>query len=523
MNRKLVAIVLSIGVLWLVRLPSPSRAQAPPERRPVVLVHGFGATWQSWEAYLGATGYLAGIGREGFAVGDGQVAGSLNTGNLLDPTQRTNTIAENAAILGAYIDAVRDATGAPQVDLIAHSMGGLISRYYIDRVMEKRTVAQLIMLGSPQLGTDCANLPAAAGLYLPATLELRPSYVSGLFNPQITRRHGVPFYILAGTPIHERLRSPCTDVPSDTVISRRSARGTVGFSSEMPVLHTDMNRSPDVFARFVSPLLLRPTSEIPFGPDPTGPDPPAPPLQFTRVYTGHVAAGEAVTHTVHIDAVAVASFALYDPTRSLTVTVQGAGGNTIRLDPATHGLQVIDDPQTLLYLGYGFNDPRPGPWRVALRPTRRTPSGGATYALSTQYVGGATLEATSSTLLPTRGEEVDLSAVLRLGDDSLALREAVARIRAPDGSVQRLSLRPVADHYSAAWIPGHSGLHAIDLTVVGTAPGDLTVERGAFLVVEVQPTSAHTRTRRLIVIGVLLLGFLAVLGGRSLRRRSRSL
>jgi len=51
--------------------------------------------------------------------------------------------------------------------------------------------------------------------------------------------------------------------------------------------------------------------------------------------------------TLNIDQVAVASFALYDPTRSLTVTVRGASGNVIALDAARNGLIEVDDPATL--------------------------------------------------------------------------------------------------------------------------------------------------------------------------------
>jgi pimeloyl-ACP methyl ester carboxylesterase len=111
--------------------------------RPVVMVHGFSSSWEAWVKYVGPEGYLAASGLAGFAVGDGRVPGTLNTGNLAAPDQRTNTIAENAVILGKYIANVRQATGAQTVDLIAHSMGGLISRYYIDGVMQRRDVSHM--------------------------------------------------------------------------------------------------------------------------------------------------------------------------------------------------------------------------------------------------------------------------------------------------------------------------------------------------------------------------------------------
>ena len=143
--------------------------------RPVVMVHGFISSWQTWNNYLTPGGFLASLGLQGFAVGDGQVPGVLNTGVITNPPGRTNTLAQNAEILGQYISGVKEKTGAEMVDLLVHSMGGMISRYYIDRVMQDRDVAQLIMLGSPMGGSDCSVLPAALGFYLPASIEIRES------------------------------------------------------------------------------------------------------------------------------------------------------------------------------------------------------------------------------------------------------------------------------------------------------------------------------------------------------------
>jgi triacylglycerol lipase len=55
------------------------------------------------------------------------------------------------------IDEVLAATGAPQVILICHSMGGLASRAYLRRY-GKSKVARLVTLGSPHQGTLLARL-----------------------------------------------------------------------------------------------------------------------------------------------------------------------------------------------------------------------------------------------------------------------------------------------------------------------------------------------------------------------------
>jgi pimeloyl-ACP methyl ester carboxylesterase len=471
-----------------VGIPAGLNASIQVAPRPVVMVHGFASTWEAWVNYLGPDGFLQAIGVPGFAVGDGQVAGVMDTGSLDTPKQRTNSIAENAAVLGEYIANVKKATGAQQVDLVSHSMGGLIARYYIDRVMSDRDVAQLIMIGSPMAGTDCADLPAALGLYLPASLEIRPGYVTDIFNRQVTHRHGVPFHALAGNPILQPFKSPCTQVPSDLAVSLESVTAIPVQVSELPVLHMNLNLSNQVFKEFVEPLLQTPPGGFPQEPDPPQEAAAEPPLQFTRMFTGHLEAGSSQEVTIQIDAgVSVASFALYDTTRTLSVTVRGASGNVIDLDADKNGLVVIQDPTTLFYLGYGFENPKPGAWKVNLATTAKTPASGADYALTAHFVGGATLDAQTDTLLPQAGDPVQLTVKLALGAQALDLEVAQAVIRAPDGGTETLDLTIDGPQGRLTLNPQVSGLYGVDVSVIGRAPDGTTIERTSFLALEVQP------------------------------------
>ena len=455
--------------------------------RPVVMVHGFSSSWEAWVKYLGPTGYLREAGLAGFAVGDGQVAGTMNTGNFAKPTARTNTIAENAAILGEYISRVKETTGAQTVDLIAHSMGGLISRAYIDRVMTTRDVAQLIMLGSPMSGTDCADLPASLGLYLPATLEIRPSYVRSIFNPQVSHRHGVPFHALAGVPIVESFKSPCTDVPTDLAVSLQSVTAIAVHSKQMSVLHMELNLSSQVFDEYVKPLLQTPAGGVPAEPDPQALPLDSENLQFSRLFTGHVDAGSGTEMIIPIDpGIAVASFALYDTTRSLQVSVSGASGNTIELNATKNGLIVVHDPEALIYLGYGFKDPKPGAWRVRLQASAATPAEGADFALTARFVGGTQLVTNLSTLLPATGEELLLTATMLLGSEDVPLREVDASVRRPDGTTEHVALTVKGSQAQTTLQPRLAGLYGIDLTAIGVAADGAPIERSAFLAFEAQ-------------------------------------
>ena len=493
--------------------------------RPVVMAHGFSSSWEAWANYLGPQGYLATAGLRGFAVGDGQVPGVMNTGSLTNPTGRTNTIAENADILRQYIEAVKQQTGSQKIDLVVHSLGGLIARYYIDRLMPEGEVVNLIMLGSPMTGTSCANLPAALGFYMPAVLEFQPSYVQEIFNPQITHRRGVTFSALAGVPLVNPIQSPCAPVPSDLAVSRDSAEGIPMAVVEMPILHTELNTSAEVFDQFVLPHLQTLPGEFTTPSDPVITPPVQEPLQFTRLYTGHINPGETNDLTINIDAnVSVASFALYDSSHSLAVQVTGASGKVLTLDPVTNGLIQVKDPASLVYLGYGFNNPKPGAWLVKLMPTDTTPAAGADYALTAVFQGGAALAAQASTMTPSLNEPMQLTARLELGGQILAINQAQAIIRSADGTAQIINMEQASDSngVQTTWQPAQPGLYGIEININGSAPDGYTIERTAFLTVEVQPDSQRTVIGVLIVVGALALVTLVIVGLMKVLRRKNS-
>ena len=486
-------------------------AQSEPiiiKPRPVVMVHGFISYPETWSPYLGEEGFLASIGLQGFAVGDGQVTGKLNTGVMTDPVRRTNTIAQNAEILGQYIDGVKQKTGAQTVDLVVHSMGGMISRYYIDRVMKDRDVAQLIMLGSPMGGSDCAVLPAALGFFLPASIEIRESYMTGVFNQQVTHRRGIEFFDLGGTAINEAFKSPCTGIPNDTVVSFGSINAITLQSSKLPVIHSNLTLSQEAFDSFVKPLLQKSAGTFPPAPDPAPTSLSESPLEFTRIYTGHVDLGDSAMLTINIDSgLTVASFALYDASRSITTIVRGASGNVIELTPEANGFIQLDDPSSLFYLGYGFQNPKPGPWNITVQATDKTPSGGTDFAVSVYFIGGAKLETTSNTLVPRINEQVRFEAQLSLGGQLLEITKAQAVIKDSDGDIQTLNL-PTGQNISTTWTPTKAGTYAVDIVVTGAAPDGSSIERTDFLAIEVQPNPSKGKiTFNLVAViaGVVLL------------------
>jgi hypothetical protein len=60
--------------------------------------------------------------------------------------------------LGWFIDHVRAATGAAEVDVIGHSMGGMVGRYYVSLAGGDGIVRNLVTIGSPHTGTEVSAL-----------------------------------------------------------------------------------------------------------------------------------------------------------------------------------------------------------------------------------------------------------------------------------------------------------------------------------------------------------------------------
>src|SRR5262249_53498468 len=310
--------------------------------------------------------------------------------------------------------------------------------------------------------------------------------------------------------------------PSDLLVSRSSVGAISAPVTEKPFLHTEMTGSEPAFKDFVGPQLKKQADEYRSDPDPLPPAAASSPAHFTKGITGHVDARTSQEVTVILDRVSVASFALFDPTRSLKVTIRGASGNVINLNPDEHGLIQISDPATMITLGYGFDNPQPGPWRVQLAATPATPKGGADFALSSKVIGGATLNTQADKLVAQTGQPITIRASLTLAQ--APMNESVLRgtVRDSDGKSEEVGFVKSGDENRAIWKPKEPGIYAVDITAKGTTPDGLQVERANFLTVQVEPDPNRAILRlTLLAIGILTL--LTLIGFWLKQRRSRKI
>jgi hypothetical protein len=193
-------------------------------------------------------------------VGEKADKGVMNTGGAFLSTDPTKSIAENARELESYIKYAQEDRNAWHVDIVAHSMGGLISRYYISQIMPGNTpdgrpkVGKLVMLGTPNQGSPCADVMQFAfemvGKNVEAVRQLQQDYVAG-FNRINTNRKGVKFSVLAGDPLPTMCK---TIVWNDGVVPVPSAIWQIADNAKSKSLHTDLTGTSD-FSNFVKPRL----------------------------------------------------------------------------------------------------------------------------------------------------------------------------------------------------------------------------------------------------------------------------
>jgi triacylglycerol lipase len=95
----------------------------------------------------------------------------FQTLSVYDYGMLTHNIPRAAARLGAAIEKLSTASGYDRIHVIGHSLGGLIARYYVQRLGGDSSVHTLVTLATPHQGT---RLAWAAPL-LPLVRQLAPS------------------------------------------------------------------------------------------------------------------------------------------------------------------------------------------------------------------------------------------------------------------------------------------------------------------------------------------------------------
>ncbi|WP_438303313.1 esterase/lipase family protein [Streptomyces sp. HUAS TT11] len=173
----------------------PDAAMLPTEAKPpVILLHGF---IDNRSVFVLLRRNLTQHGRQHIE--------SLNYSPL------TCDIRTAAELLGRYVEELCERTGQERVDVVGHSLGGLIARYYVQRLGGDLRVRTLVTLGTPHSGTRVAPLANAH----PIVRQMRPGseLIQELREPAPgCRTHFVSFWSDLD-PLMDPLETACVDHP----------------------------------------------------------------------------------------------------------------------------------------------------------------------------------------------------------------------------------------------------------------------------------------------------------------------
>ncbi|MQY02813.1 esterase/lipase family protein [Actinomadura macrotermitis] len=138
--RKILGFAAALIAALFLAAPVP-QASAATTHTPVVFVHGFSGSASNWTTAI-ASFRSAGYSSDELYAFQYNWAASNKT---------------SAAQLATYVDQVRARTGSDKVDIVNHSMGGLVTRWYVSELGGDARVRHVASLAGANHGTTAAG------------------------------------------------------------------------------------------------------------------------------------------------------------------------------------------------------------------------------------------------------------------------------------------------------------------------------------------------------------------------------
>ena len=433
----------------------------------------------------------------------------------------TPSLEDNVSNLIAAIDIAKAANPGSKVILIAHSMGGLVARAYIEnKNLYRGDVAALFTFGSPHLGTpddviafllNGVSLGNACKNYQPAVCDFSVLGMM-LFNMNHHQNNSVIYHAISG----------------NAPLLTRSAIGmTMGVlipGADDGIVPTDSGRATSLgtFDRWTTDEVHGPGNNglFNFGPHTyfirdggnstsyteciykvlvigasncgnvsttaaTQQSISMPTLaQHTSIEYGTLQSGQIATRNMSLEG-GTTLFASQWQSGTLAFTLIDPNGQTINPAFATANPSVVTYSEDTTAATYYFPNPIAGTWKLVLQSVS-VPAGGTTFSDFAAFDSNVAITGNLDKQWYTPGTTATITVALAGLPSSAAV---TANILRSDNVTDALSLLSIGNgQYQASYIvPNVPGYAEVRLVATGTTASSLPFERGMSLVFQISP------------------------------------
>ncbi|MBN1365538.1 MAG: alpha/beta fold hydrolase [Syntrophaceae bacterium] len=404
---------------------------------PVLLVHGYCSGAGMWGAE-GAIDFKKSLEDAGFLV---------ETIDLY-PKPSNNNVTSYVDQIRSKILEMKDKYHTDQIDIVAHSMGGLVVRQYARQHSYERYIRKLIMLGTPNNGselltrywlwlrpllaasssaigiTPCLGLGEAAIDMKPNSSFLRSINAVGL--PQNIDQ----IYTVAGNKAIIPLSSILWG-EDDGVVRVASVQALAGtINSEIYVNHFEYDDESDVLNTVISFLTgISQKTNLAINILEETPD-----YQETSIQVSTIEPGEMTDHVIPIDSTVEEVHFILGSSESLTFTLTTPGGYLINPDVANSDPSITYRNVVTGLVGYSILNPEPGNWTAHIN-NLNDPSSLIEYGLIALLNSNLRLSPSLDEKIYKSNDSIPITAQLLNGSEIMVGAEVTAHIENPDGSI----------------------------------------------------------------------------------------
>lgn len=502
--------------------PNPSSITVPPNRTdvdfkgydkpPIVFVHGWnGGNFRDWScSQVGPRVYFEQIDNLLLNADYYVEYAQLNSSTCYTPP-----VEANVTFLRSAIHRAKTATNQQHVILIAHSMGGLVSRAYIEGTDYGNDVLQLFTFGTPHLGVqedllaffaNGLSLGAYCSQFQPAVCDFSILGMLLFNHNHSVREANVDYHVISGAApgLPRTLIGLLADGllvgPDDGAVPTGSGLGLFG---DLDRWQTDEAHNSTIGPRnyFVrdggdSTSYIQCLKRVlvdgstthcgTFGPLETTSNVNASLTQHTPFLNGTLMPGQTSNRPVTVEGGAILFASRWQPGEVLLTLIDPSGQIIDPTYAATHPSIVTYDASEG-YAVYSFPNAIAGTWQIRLQAVN-VPTAGSSYTAFATFDSDLILSGGTDRSWYAPGTTAVITVTLSPAPQNATV---AATVLLADGTSTAVTLTPLGSgwYQGSYLVPAAPGYAEVRLGATGTNASGAPFERGTSLLFQIAPNT----------------------------------